>query len=982
MLGLWGERKGLDVIGTGDFTHAAWRAELREKMEPAEEGLYRLKPEYYKNGGASTRFIVTGELSSIYKKNGKTRKVHNVILLPSLDDADKMAARLEGMGMNLHSDGRPILGLDSRDLLEIMLETCPDGIFIPAHIWTPYFSLFGANSGFDEIQECFEDLTGYIHALETGLSSDQPMNWRLSALDPYIMVSNSDAHSPGNLAREANLFNTEKTYPAIANALTTGDGFCGTLEFFPEQGKYHLDGHRNCGVCLKPSKAAEYNNICPVCGKKLTIGVLHRVEELADRGEGYKPAHPRPYESLTTLADVIHASTGFSNVSIKGRAMYEHLLEKLGPELFILRSAPLEDIKKHGGELMAEGVRRLRSGEVSLDAGYDGVYGKVHILEKSEISTLAGQISLFAETVPKRPKTQKKVASDKKSRKAKTANLEPEPAKDGTVIFNAEQQRAVSSEARALEVIAGPGTGKTKTLAGRIAYLIENKGVKPDRIAAVTFTNKAARELQSRIKSGAVIGTFHSIALSILRQGPQFTLLDEAGAMEVLSEVMAEEKAKPREIMRFISLVKSGAMQLDDVSEEVRKIYPLYNAELARYEAMDYDDVLLKALEMPPLSLDYLLVDEFQDINPVQYRLIRHWAGNGGLFVIGDPQQSIYGFRGSDVHCFERFERDYPEAERVTLQINYRSTPEIVACANWLLTQSGGLKSVKPSGAKIAISEHKGSLSEGIYIAKTINRMVGGLGMLVSSSSGVVRSFSDIAVLYRTNRQAEIIGDCLSKEGIPYITTGRDRSLSEPACAHALAFFRSLLEPSAFLLRVCSSVWGADTLADLTSKYAPMLGSKPPADILESWEKDAQSPSIAKLIEMAALHTSMAELMRTVSIGSEGDIARTQAKKYVSDAVTLSTLHAAKGLEYPVVFICGVNEGVIPQNGSKDLDEEKRLFYVGVTRAKEELLLSVSGIASPLVENLENNAFATRDLVQKRQKSIEYNKFIQSSLLD
>ncbi|MEA5004129.1 MAG: endonuclease Q family protein, partial [Christensenella sp.] len=258
-LDLWARRKGIDLLGTGDFTHPAWREELKEKFIPAEEGLYRLKHDYRiaetVGGDASPRFVVSGEISSIYKKNGRVRKVHNVILLPSVEKAEALSKHLELIG-NLHSDGRPILGLDSHNLLEITLDICPEAIFIPAHIWTPHFSLFGAYSGFDTIEECFEDLTPYIHALETGLSSDPPMNWRLSALDRFTMVSNSDAHSPANLAREANIFNTELSYPSVARALANRDTdeFYGTLEFFPEEGKYHNDGHRNCKVCFTPEE--------------------------------------------------------------------------------------------------------------------------------------------------------------------------------------------------------------------------------------------------------------------------------------------------------------------------------------------------------------------------------------------------------------------------------------------------------------------------------------------------------------------------------------------------------------------------------------------------------------------------------------------------------------------------------------------------------------------------------------------------------
>ena len=271
-LDLWARKKGIDILGTGDFTHPAWRQELKEKLLPAEEGLYVLRDEYRIKDAAAAderkpRFILSGEISSIYKQDGKTRKVHNLILLPSLEDGEHLSRRLEAIG-NIHSDGRPNLGLSSRDLLEITLDVCPQAVFIPAHIWTPHFSLFGAFSGFDTIEACFGDLTPYIHALETGLSSDPPMNWRLSALDGYNLVSNSDAHSPAKLGREANLLDIPLSYDGVADAVQTGRGLAGTIEFFPEEGKYHMDGHRKCELSLSPAETEQYGGKCPVCGKK------------------------------------------------------------------------------------------------------------------------------------------------------------------------------------------------------------------------------------------------------------------------------------------------------------------------------------------------------------------------------------------------------------------------------------------------------------------------------------------------------------------------------------------------------------------------------------------------------------------------------------------------------------------------------------------------------------------------------------------
>lgn len=383
----WARKKGISLIGTGDFTHPVWREELKERFVSEGNGLYRLRDAFVKEEsrkfpGEGTRFVVSGEISSIYKKNGKTRKVHNVILLPGLEAADAMAQRLEKIG-NIHSDGRPILGLDSHDLLEMMLDVCPEGILIPAHIWTPHFSVLGAKSGFDSVEECFEELAPYIHALETGLSSDPAMNWRISKLDRYQLVSNSDAHSPSKLGREANLLDIDCSYEGLYRAIQTGEGLEGTVEFFPEEGKYHFDGHRKCGVSLSPVEAERLGGICPVCGKKLTMGVDHRVEQLADRAEGFVKKDGKKYESLVPLPEVISTCMGYSAASKKVQGCFEQMIQTLGTEFDILRNVPSEDIKSCAGERIAEGIENVRTGNVKRIPGYDGEYGKIELFDEN-----------------------------------------------------------------------------------------------------------------------------------------------------------------------------------------------------------------------------------------------------------------------------------------------------------------------------------------------------------------------------------------------------------------------------------------------------------------------------------------------------------------------------------------------------------------------------------------------------------------------
>lgn len=382
-LDLWARKKGIHILGTGDFTHPLWREELKEKLEPAEPGLYKLKPRLrlaeIPSGSFDPRFIVSGEISTIYKKNGRTRKVHSLILLPGLDVADRLSGELEKIG-NIHSDGRPILGLDCHDLLDMALTIYPEAMYIPAHIWTPHFSVFGAFSGFDSMEECFEELTPHIHAVETGLSSDPPMNWSVPSLSRYQLISNSDAHSPSKLGREATLLATGLSYREIYNAIQTGKGLAGTLEFFPQEGKYFMDGHRKCVVCLTPEEAVKLNGICPVCGKKLTTGVLHRIQELAALSEPAKiPVTKRPFESISPLPELIAASMELSSSSVKVNRVYEKLLNELGNEFFLLRAADTNEIAKLSSEAIASSITHLRCGKIRWNPGFDGQFGTMEL---------------------------------------------------------------------------------------------------------------------------------------------------------------------------------------------------------------------------------------------------------------------------------------------------------------------------------------------------------------------------------------------------------------------------------------------------------------------------------------------------------------------------------------------------------------------------------------------------------------------------
>jgi uncharacterized protein (TIGR00375 family) len=401
---LWAQYKGIQVVGTGDFVHPKWFKELEEKLEPAENGLFKLKDKFAmaldaripKSCRGEVRFMLSVEISSIYKRHDKVRKVHNLIFSPSLKAAKKIQAKLGAIG-NISSDGRPILGLDSYDLLSITLEADAKNLFVPAHIWTPWFSALGSMGGFDSMQDAFGGLTKHIFAVETGLSSDPPMNWRLKGLDDFILISNSDAHSPSKLGREANIFDTDFSYDGIYKALSDKDdkGLVSTLEFFPEEGKYHFDGHRSCQVRWPPKETIKHKGICSVCGKPVTVGVMNRVEALADRSEGVKSKRWRPYQNIVPLPELIAEAKNMGTASNAVQESYMNILSKLGNEFYILRDCPIADIQRVAGDVLAEGINRMRQGKVDIAAGYDGEFGTIKIFGPGEREHIDKQLSLF-----------------------------------------------------------------------------------------------------------------------------------------------------------------------------------------------------------------------------------------------------------------------------------------------------------------------------------------------------------------------------------------------------------------------------------------------------------------------------------------------------------------------------------------------------------------------------------------------------------
>ncbi|MBN1128376.1 MAG: UvrD-helicase domain-containing protein [Chitinispirillaceae bacterium] len=1034
----WGQIKGLRVIGTGDCLHPEWFAECKKKLRDEGNGLFSLKAEYSRASqklvpaacASDVRFMLTVEISNIYKRGGRVRKVHNVVCFPSFTAAEKCVTRLERIG-NLKSDGRPILGLDSRDLLEIALESDPKAMLIPAHIWTPWFSALGSKSGFDSIEECYGDLTKHIHAVETGLSSDPAMNRRLSSLDPFALVSSSDAHSPSKLGRECTVFETDLSYDGIYRALSGENdaGLAGTIEFFPEEGKYHADGHRKCGVRFLPEETAARKGLCPKCGKPLTVGVLSRVEELADRKAGLKPPRSRPYKSLVPLTEIIGEALDVGPASGRVEESYRTLLSKIGSEFSILLDADLKEIARAGGGLVAEGVRRMRAGEVAIDAGYDGEYGTVKLFTAAELNSIAGQENLFGAAAAQPPaKTRRSAGPVKLKKKAIPGVKELAPhyatVKGSDPVFsriNNAQKEAIVHEGKHLLIVAGPGTGKTHTLTRRIAYQTRRLAGK-QLCLALTFTNKAAAEMKERldafgkeVSSRTFAGTIHAFCLTVLREhaeaaglSPAFTVASPEEQELVASGTWpGADASKRRRLYNEVSRFKSRAPG-EAVPEAVKE----YDHRLLSRGLIDFDTMLQKTYELlstDPEALEtlrqrylFIFIDEYQDINGIQHALIRLLAGSSGsVTAIGDPHQSIYGFRGSDVRYFESFAQDFPGAQVLALTENYRTAPEIIAAFSQVIAPSLSSVKVPPLSAavhtrgRLVVCDAPSGAAEAEYVVHQIENLVGGTSMFSHDSGRISRThdkergFSDIAVLYRTNSLRRDLEEALSRSGIPFTVTGEKPFHARNAPAALLNLLRfssgetlaaetlcSLFELTPAQSSFLASFGRADAVIDKNSlssalsspdfhrpslrhAFSTLLNTvNAVADLLAvpdlpqalsigftlpAWKKEPFSqPETQEIRErldrIARLTSSYGEFMDAVLLQREED-----GPWGSSEAVSLMTLHASKGLEWPAVFIIGCENGSIPlerRDGLVDGDEERRLLYVGMSRAKELLYLS------------------------------------------
>ncbi|MFC1532972.1 UvrD-helicase domain-containing protein [Thermodesulfobacteriota bacterium] len=991
-LTLWAKKKGITVIGTGDFTHPGWLAELHEKLVEAEKGLYRLRPDMEKmiekeipaSCNKPTRFLFSGEISCIYKRGGKTRKVHNLILMPDFDSVIRLNKGLDRIG-NIMSDGRPILGLDSRNLLEMVLEASNKAFFIPAHVWTPWFSIFGSKSGFDTIEECFGDLTSHIYALETGLSSDPPMNRLLSSLDNYLLISNSDAHSPQKLGREANIFDTGLDYDQITEAMIKKDGFEGTIEFYPEEGKYHLDGHRKCQVRLHPKETRRYEGICPSCGKPLTIGVLHRVAELSDRN---KPKILKAFYSLIPLPEILSEILDCGPATKKVSSFYEELLSVLGPELRILMDVPLKDIENAQGIILSTAIDRMRRGQVIRLEGYDGEYGVIRLFRESEKAELAGQRLLF--------KAKKKDINEKKRPLPKGQRLDKslspsdheqtilsDPILD---LLNPAQKEAVLHSTGHLLIVAGPGTGKTMTLSHRIAHIIRSHQATPEQILALTFTNKAAGEMRNRIdgllpehQSGKVRAiTFHGFCLEVLRDEtekldltPDFTLCSERDssilAWQVVSESgkgkrLATKLLKELNNMKMISVIYDGEHEPD---RELLPLFQKYQEKLRDLGMLDLDDLETETLRLfknhPEVCQKYsdrftkILVDEYQDTNPIQAALLKELVRKGinEICAIGDPDQAIYGFRGANIGNFHRFIEDFPGAKEIVLLKNYRSTKVILKGASDLMGKVDPLQGTSGNGESIRLGHCRTSSEEAEMAVEYIERLMGGTsyfsldsGRVSSHEDGGDLGFGDIAVLFRLNAQGDTFEEAFLRAGFPFIRSGEKPLISQYPVDIIWRFFQSLHYPDKkYYLKAYQDLLKEKGVKseELRIEYKPESGLEDLVDqALSLHEFDLSSEesveALRRLKELSKNHKGdMEAFLDRLSL--DRGIDHTVLS---GDRIALMSLHAAKGLEWPVVFITGCEETLIPCSlfGDDDESEEKRLLYVGMTRACRRLIIS------------------------------------------
>jgi len=1020
-LAAWAAVKGIHVIGTGDFTHPEWFSQITEQLTEAEPGFYKLKPEFQQIDGllpgelkppvamGDIRFALTAEISSIYKKHDRVRKNHNVLFAPDIASVQRINQALGNIG-NLKADGRPILGLDARNLLEILLEKAPEGFFIPAHIWTPWFSLFGSKSGFDKIEDCFEDLTPHIFALETGLSSDPDMNRRVSALDAYTFISNSDCHSPAKLGREANIFSTEFDFFHLREAIkhpVDNSGkqvFSATIEFYPEEGKYHCDGHRKCNICFEPEETIKHEGKCPECGRPLTVGVLHRVMALADRDAPQYNDHDPAFFSCTPLPEILSELLGVGPATKKVTAAYAKVISLLGSEFDILLNVPIDEISRKSSPLIGEAVRRVRNNEVIRKPGFDGEFGVIRVFDEGERAQLAGQLSMFAPLKKKKSvrKTTSQVVQKKQSTKKKDTNSKAR-------ILNPEQEAALNDQSRIIVVKAGPGTGKTHTLVQRVVKILKEEEL---NCTVISFTNKAVDEVRERITANAAktgkerelqsrlqVFTFHGYCLHWLKkQNPQINPIGPSQRNRIVHYLSPDI---PQSLRQEV---------LEDIGNQRNSSYTQqYLSYTKEHNLIDLDYVLSAGLELllqntdlahqMQVSTGYLFVDEFQDVNQVQYELVRHIARQNPVFVIGDPDQAIYSFRGADARWFDRFSHTAHASSHQLIQ-NYRSGAVIVEAALGVIGHNPKRDSgaaLEPSGAAagcVHLQQCSTPIQEARTLVQIIEALIGGTSHRevdkISGAGETAYTLKDIGILFRTSQQMKIVSRVLGEHGIPFqlVDLKAFYTRGDLKIIYLTLLMLAGLADEEEELTVLSGQKGVGSKVLQSLRSALMERDGGIRSILELEPgvfaaKDVRGAldavhyfftrlkerlkdgiSTRQVIDILTDHynfsSELPELrwLHTMSVNYADDpVGFAHYLKRYSDSiiydeqaecVTLSTMHAAKGLEYKVVLIAGAENGLCPLEPRSPLDgaeltghieEERRLFYVAMTRAIEKLFL-------------------------------------------
>ncbi|MDQ1351889.1 MAG: hypothetical protein QG657_2195, partial [Acidobacteriota bacterium] len=955
------------------------------------------------------------------------------------------------------SDGRPILGMDSRDLLEMMLDCSPDIFFIPAHIWTPWFSILGSKSGFDSVEECFSDLSQHIYAVETGLSTDPPMNWMCRFLDKYTLVSNSDAHSPERLGRNATCFHTDLSYEAMTRALKTGDPnhFGGTIDLFPQEGKYHYDGHRKCNICWDPVQTLKHKGRCSVCGKPVTVGVMNRVVQLSDRENLEERPNRAPFYSIIPLKEILAEIAGVGPNARKVDVQYMALLKKGHPELEFLLDVPIEEIEKIGGPQLAEAVRRMRNREVKVQEGYDGEYGVITVFEKEEACDYQSipQGALFKDMLaPQSPHAEKihrqklinfDLMEYRLLQKQKTGleiAEEMSQADNDENGLNQEQWAAVRHFYGPALVIAGPGAGKTRVLTQRIVHLIREKGIDPENILAVTFTNKAAAEIRERLEqaleknSQPQVTTFHSLGYAILREirGNALTIIDPEDKKRLLQYSLGSEKRRVNQIADAITQVKQQMQTPDQIQDEaLAGIFQRYDSRLEELNAVDLEDLIYIPVRLFTADArlrnfyrgkyQWIMVDEYQDVNYAQYQLIRLLAPGGAnkadanLCVIGDPDQAIYGFRGADVRFINAFREDYPNAVLFRLKKSYRCTDSILQASGHIIkpneeTLPERVMQGMSRGVKIKIADNSTDKSEAEYVARTIEEMMGGLRFFSMDSSitqgnqeSDIGGLTDFVVLCRVKAQMDCLEKAFNDHSIPYQVIGETPFFQQEPVKSLLDLLKLSINPANEFLKeqlidkkivtpldlptLLTTVGEQSNARDALNEVISIVGNRFPG---EQAENEVQ---FKRLLQAAGSFQSQPDgkeaFLKFAALGAAVDTYQPQLEN-----VALMTLHAAKGLEFKCVFIVGCEDGLLPyslfEQRRADVEEERRLLYVGMTRAKKYLFLShaqkrwLGGREyhlkrSPFLDNIEKELI---EATKQEPKKKEVNVPAQRSLFD